>query len=250
LKSCEYYIEKISLLIDGELSQEDRDELRAHFAVCSECAAVYKAFSAVSSSLGNSLEEPPEQLRGAIMGEVMRLDRAKKKKQITKLASYAACLGVVVFAGYKIMNLEPADVSADVETQPVAKSAVSTSVPEVSEQLDTAEAENTAGVAVDGNRYSSSAGINADKAIIASATNEMFTIVNPQTLSWLDTLLTPVEGSNSAPQDFIDYFASFYCGDTCIAVDIYVEDYGVFADFGEGPVPVAGTPADFTDLFG
>ena len=79
MKDCEYYREKISCLIDGELSPDETAELEAHIAECSECRALYDAFAAVSAALGGGMEEPPESIAPAVMQEVRAIADRKKR---------------------------------------------------------------------------------------------------------------------------------------------------------------------------
>ena len=68
---CDDFREKISVMIDEALSEEDRTLVTEHLAACPECMQVFEAFSALSACLGE-LEEPPEGLRDAVM-EIVRV---------------------------------------------------------------------------------------------------------------------------------------------------------------------------------
>ena len=70
MKDCAYYQELISRLIDRELTLEEGEELAAHARSCPECQAVYKAFSTLSGTLSDELEEPPEELAENVMAQI------------------------------------------------------------------------------------------------------------------------------------------------------------------------------------
>ena len=72
MKDCAYYQELISRLIDRELTLEEGEELAAHARSCPECQAVYKAFSTLSGTLSDELEEPPEELAENVMAQIRR----------------------------------------------------------------------------------------------------------------------------------------------------------------------------------
>ena len=95
MKDCEYYREKISCLIDGELSPDETAELEAHIAECSECRALYDAFTAVSAAVSGGMEEPPESIAPAVMQEVRAIAGRKKRGVWIKCLSAAACLALV-----------------------------------------------------------------------------------------------------------------------------------------------------------
>ena len=99
MKDCEYYREKISCLIDGELSPEESAELEAHIAGCPECRALYNAFTAVSAALSDGMEEPPEHIAPAVMQEVRTIAQKKKRIVWIKYLSAAACLALVILVG-------------------------------------------------------------------------------------------------------------------------------------------------------
>ena len=60
MNDCEKYIELMSQMLDGELSEEQTSELRAHIASCEDCRKAFDAFTSVSEALSDELCEPPE----------------------------------------------------------------------------------------------------------------------------------------------------------------------------------------------
>ena len=55
--NCEYFRERISCLIDGELSKDEEAALADHLETCPECAAMYRAFKELSCIMEDDLEE-------------------------------------------------------------------------------------------------------------------------------------------------------------------------------------------------
>lgn len=99
--ACEKAQEKISCLVDNELSESDRLEVTEHIKTCPECKAIYDAFSAVSDNLGE-LEDAPDNLTEKVMSAVKTTAPQEHKTPWVKYLSVAACLALVIFAGTKL----------------------------------------------------------------------------------------------------------------------------------------------------
>ena len=99
MTGCEKIQEKLSEMLDGELSEADEAEVRAHIAHCPDCAALYAAFSALSEAAAEP-EDVPDELHGAVMDRVRRAEKAVKfQKNFQRwrpIALAAACLVVLV----------------------------------------------------------------------------------------------------------------------------------------------------------
>ena len=96
---CDEVREKISVMIDEALSEEDRTLVTEHLAACPECMQVFEAFSALSACLGE-LEEPPEGLRDAVMEKVrVQARRPVWRKYLMRFAGVAACFAMILYAG-------------------------------------------------------------------------------------------------------------------------------------------------------
>ena len=96
---CEEIREKISMMVDNELSDDDRALVTEHLAACPDCMQVYEAFAAVSACL-NDLEEPPEGFTDAVMEKVRLQNRKPRlRRQVLRFAGLAACLAVLLYAG-------------------------------------------------------------------------------------------------------------------------------------------------------
>ncbi len=105
MRSCEAYQEMISMMLDGELSAEQSEEVRAHIASCAECRAMYEAFSAIG---GAELAEVPDTLHAKIMQGVEVAAKAKRTHgkilYLRRVMTAAACLIVVVGTGFALKN--------------------------------------------------------------------------------------------------------------------------------------------------
>ena len=100
MKSCRDYQELISRLIDGDLSESEQADVRAHVESCPECAALYEAFSSLSGHLSCDLAEPPESLRENVMADVRREKLRAVKHPSRAVWTAAACLAVVLLAAF------------------------------------------------------------------------------------------------------------------------------------------------------
>lgn len=104
---CENALEKISALIDGELNEDEREEVQAHINDCASCRAVYAAYLGIDDALRQDAQEPPAALRE----NVMRAVRADKKKTASRplkgiLAAVLAAAAVfIVLCGAGVIDL-------------------------------------------------------------------------------------------------------------------------------------------------
>lgn len=100
MKDCGSYREIISCLIDGELSAEEKAELCGHLESCSECRALYAAFTAVSDELGE-LEDVPASVTANVMSEIRR-EKSRRSPAWKRLVPAVACAAIVIFAGTRL----------------------------------------------------------------------------------------------------------------------------------------------------
>ena len=106
MPDCEKYlenIEKISRLIDGDLSSEEEALLRAHMAQCGDCRKIYEAFTGVSSAICNETVSPPDTLAAGIMYKVKLQEQEKHKGKLRRFGwgrytAIAAVFAVVILA--------------------------------------------------------------------------------------------------------------------------------------------------------
>ena len=243
MKDCEYYREKISCLIDGELSPEESAELEAHIAGCSECRALYNAFTAVSAALSDGMEEPPEHITPAVMQEVRTIAQKKKRGVWIKYLSAAACLALVILVGarsglFGITSRSGADSSGEI-TDTLYGTDADFDCYTVSEDL--AAEERAEEESINGNA-AEPPDIDALSACFTSADGDKYYVEDSDGLEKLKALMAPLADVKRAPEGEPDYSLSFDCGDESVVMDVYIEDDVVFADSGDGPRVVAGSP--------
>ena len=106
MNACERYEERISALVDGELSPEEAAEVRAHMAHCPACRAMYEAFAAVGAAVG---ELPvPDTLHAGIMAKVQAAEQAGATQRtiirLRPILAAAACLVVLVGTVFALKN--------------------------------------------------------------------------------------------------------------------------------------------------
>jgi anti-sigma factor RsiW len=66
MKECDRYLPLMSRQIDGDLTQEEQDELFAHLSVCGHCSARFEVYSAMKLALSELAEEPPAEMAVSI----------------------------------------------------------------------------------------------------------------------------------------------------------------------------------------
>lgn len=246
MKDCEYYREKISCLIDGELSPDETAELEAHISECSECRALYDAFTAVSAAVSGGMEEPPESIAPAVMQEVRAIAGRKKRGVWIKCLSAAACLALVVLVGAKTglfggTSYSGADSAGEVTDMTVGTVAESDAYAgdaagEDAVEEKRSEADSTNGMAAE------PLDIDAKAAYFTSAYGDMYYVEDSDGLEKLKALMAPMPDVKRVPQGEPNYNLSFDCGEEFIVMELYIEDDVVFADSGDGPCVVAGSP--------
>lgn len=85
----------VSAVIDGEASEAEREELKAHIKECPECAALLKAYRAVGDELREV--DPPEKLASGVM---YRIKYVKKHRfAFGRFSAIAAAAIIIVVAG-------------------------------------------------------------------------------------------------------------------------------------------------------
>ena len=98
MSECERFEERISALLDGELSAEEEAELRAHLEQCPDCRAMYEAFAAVGEAV--RAQEVPATLHAGIMSKVRDAQKAHHTQgvliRLRPILAAAACLVVLV----------------------------------------------------------------------------------------------------------------------------------------------------------
>lgn len=241
MKDCEYYREKISCLMDGELSPEETAGLEAHIEGCPECRALYEAFTAVSAALSEGMEEPPEHIAPSVMQEIRAIAEKKKRGVWIKCLSAAACLALVVLVGVSsglFGGTSSSGADSAGETTDMLFGAVAESYSYADDEAgkDVAFEEEAAAP-----QYT-----DAKIAYFTSANGDTYYVEDSDGLEKLKALMTPLTDVKRTPQGEPDYSLSFDCGDELIVMELYIGDDAVFADSGDGPYAVAGSPDEIT----
>ena len=83
-------------------------------------------------------------------------------------------------------------------------------------------------------------------AYFTSANGDTYYVEDSDGLEKLKALMTPLTDVKRTPQGEPDYSLSFDCGDELIVMELYIGDDAVFADSGDGPYAVAGSPDEIT----
>ncbi len=243
MRDCEYYREKISCLIDDELSEQDTAELMEHIADCPECKALYDAFSAVSSAASESMVEPPEHIAPAVMREVNAIAAKRKRGVWIKSLSAAACIALVMFVGARagLLNDPGVDKAANESETNIADDDALKGVNGEYGDMYRGEDANEAEKSFDG---VATLDIDAQSAYFASASGDMYYVEDSAELEKLKSLMAPLTDIKRVPEGEPDYNLVFDCGEDVVVMEIYIEDDVVFADSGDGPYVVAGTPEE------
>lgn len=241
MRDCEYYREKISCLIDGELNEQDTAEIMAHIAGCSECRALYNAFSAISSAAAESMVEPPERIVPDVMREVKAINAKKKRGVWIKSLSAAACIALVVLVGAKsgMFNAPEADkMGATDDAADASLNGVYANSYGIYRGEESEEAQKSF------DNFAEPMNPAAQSARFTSADGDVYYVNDSAELEKLMSLMSPLGDVKSAPVGELDYKLVFDCGDEDITMDVYIEDDLVFADSGDGPYAVTATPEE------
>lgn len=77
MQDCSRYDEMLSALIDGELSEAEVRELRAHLETCADCQRYLQLLETMHEGLCHELPDPPEALR---RGVAYKIGLEKKRR--------------------------------------------------------------------------------------------------------------------------------------------------------------------------
>ncbi len=100
MKNCEYFEALISGLIDGEITQAEKDELFAHLETCENCRNLYENYKVIFSH--TDLVTPPKELLENVMAQIkqepLNAVRPNRRYYIRYLSAAAACFAAVFIA--------------------------------------------------------------------------------------------------------------------------------------------------------
>lgn len=124
-------------MVDGDLSHREETALARHIETCPECAALYQAFSAISSRIGEDLEPAPFDLRDNVMAEIQRAEIRRRNRIpniLRSILSVAACVALIfgVYLGVSITQGKNLVTSA-FDLSPVSEQKVAAAGAEVRE---------------------------------------------------------------------------------------------------------------------
>ena len=110
MADCRQMRDLISCYADGELSGPEKQTLEQHLKLCPSCRSVLSIYESISSSMDESMKEPPTDFTDSVMSAVKKLpehnitsitqkSRKKAAKRIViSFAAAAACLTLVLVA--------------------------------------------------------------------------------------------------------------------------------------------------------
>lgn len=98
MQACDKYREMISAMIDGELSNEELDELKAHLDICPECEQAYAMFSLLHEETANLDVEVPEELSSRVMQSVHNISKKPSFLSRFKFTAAAAVIVLIIYA--------------------------------------------------------------------------------------------------------------------------------------------------------
>lgn len=145
MSPCEKYQELISRMVDGELTAREEADLADHIESCTACAALFRAFSAISGQIGGDLEEAPLDLRENVMAEIRREEIRKKNRIPTifrAVMSTAACAAIVfgVYLGVTLTKKAQISTAAYQDAPAAAEERMVLTAESAPEALETEEA--------------------------------------------------------------------------------------------------------------
>lgn len=113
MEPCQEYEALISAVTDGEATEAERRALMEHLSRCADCREAYTQSLLLHDAFSQWEEEAPPELRAAVMEQVRKEPRQKKRSRRSwlPLMAAAACLALIV-VGYQVRGtLTPAAVT-------------------------------------------------------------------------------------------------------------------------------------------
>lgn len=223
MSDCGAFEEKISALIDGELSEKEEAELFEHMAQCQSCRDTFAAFAEISSAMCDD-EEPPEDLHGRIMTAVKNEEHPAKKTRspLLSLLYTAAIVALVLLCGLPLNHLG-GDIGGG--------------------ELSDASFATQNGATFVGDDTFQGTAVNTEYKTVALSADELTTLLAPA-----DSLIEPDFGDGETEDTEITIYvvndndAEYMC-------TVTVAGNRVYADFGDGIYLASCTPDDIIILF-
>ena len=94
MEPCQEYEALISAVTDGEATEAERRALMEHLSRCADCREAYTQSLLLHDAFSQWEEEAPPELRAAVMEQVRKEPRQKKRSRRSwlPLMAAAACL--------------------------------------------------------------------------------------------------------------------------------------------------------------
>lgn len=123
--NCDEIREKISCMLDSQLSAEDSAVVTEHLSHCPECSRMYQAFQAISVSMAQ-LEDVPDGFTESVMKNLSQsTPKHKHHSRFAYFTSLAACLALVIFAGSRLSTaIKPAPEADNTASKPRIESQI------------------------------------------------------------------------------------------------------------------------------
>ena len=124
MASCEYYIELLSVGLDGELSQEQEQELARHLLECPYCREIGPQLAAAHAAFANLEEIPaPQGFAEGVMKEIRSREKGPKvvplfKRPVWKGSAGLAACCVLCFGLYQGGMLGQGQIDGNAAGQP------------------------------------------------------------------------------------------------------------------------------------
>lgn len=118
--TCEEALVLISGHIDAENTPEEEAQLRAHLECCPSCRDVLAAFEEIEAGVTGLEEEPPAGLREAVMAEIRKEKRGRRKNR-TRWAGLAVAAALVVVMGAGLLGKPMTAPQSDVPAAAAAR---------------------------------------------------------------------------------------------------------------------------------
>lgn len=92
--SCKVVMDLVELYMEGIVSQESAESIRAHLKTCPECRSCYRNFDSVRrKQLLQEIPAPQAEIAGAANRCYVQLSRRMRKHHYMRIAGASAAIG-------------------------------------------------------------------------------------------------------------------------------------------------------------
>lgn len=243
MKGCKEFSEKISCLIDNELSEDDKAGVMAHIEACPECKAVYVAYKAVSEEIGLMEAAAPEEFTSGVMYAVrLKADKPSRRDRRFAFRGFTAAAAVIVIVVFAISRLSFSDQTTDLSSESAGGSMAETKVAGEEENTEAhfeiysgAANENYGAVVEEGSAFDTITSADALPGEVDLAEPAEDSIVRENTGIQGGSSETPASGPSTTPKA------------SAAPADASPDYYGVLTICGE--IPEALESYDCTEVY-